>query len=264
MTDAPPWLVLLRDLAQTFPDSGVWKNSSKALAGIGDVDFVAPSSSWPEVRTRFERWASTHGMTPIPACLHRPGAMYLLAMPEDGDRLVQLDVRSRVTFHRMTVFTAAELSNLLVVDALGYRRTRHGAEGVLSLFLKCTSPAGSLLFDCMEESSVETLLRNDWEGALLAARLFRAAEPEVIRTAMSIISGSWDDATARAVVRKVRRAGLREPATTLRLMPFLITRRSCPLLSWVIDNGQAVPPDRDSWLTAVSKRHPRTALPASA
>lgn len=248
------WVPLLQDLAGTDADMAVYKNAERALVGDGDVDFLAPRARWPEIEEAFARWGGIHGLDVMPACRHRPYAMYLVAADHDGG-LLQLDVRDRVHFRRATLVTAEDAAPMYESHALGFRALRPGAEGVLKLFLRGMGPRGELLEESAAKYSIRELVRDDPEGAESMAACFLPAPDDALAVVRSLADGRWDSARARSMSRSFAMASLRDPVTLTRLAMFRRARRTCPLLRWVLRNGQARPPRLEDWMGEVREAH---------
>lgn len=250
------WVPLLQDLAGIETDMAVYKNVGQALEGDGDVDFLAPRRLWTQIEDAFDRWGSTHGLVTMPACRHRPYAMYLVAADHDGS-LLQLDVRDRLHFRRATLVTAEEAAPMYESHPLGFRVLRPGAEGALKLALRGMGPRGELREEPVVRYLIRELVRDDPKGAESMAACFVPAPDDALVVVRSLIDGSWDSGRARSMSRAFATASLRNPVTLARLAMFRRTRRTCPLLRWVLQNGQAQPPRLEDWIGEVRHSHAR-------
>ena len=123
-------LPLFRRLTTLSPASIAWKNADPALAGVGDVDWVAPSETWDAIVSEVRAWATQVGLGPVVVCRHIPDGMFVLALDAERE-FFQLDVRSRATYRGATVFRAHDLVPMAEMDPRGFRTLRPGAEGLL-------------------------------------------------------------------------------------------------------------------------------------
>lgn len=248
------WVPLLQNLAGIDAEMAVYKNADRALEGDGDVDFLAPRKRWPEIEDAFARWSGIHGLDAMPACRHRPFAMVLVASDHNGS-LLQLDVRDRVHFRRATLLTAEDAAPMYVSHALGFRVLRPGAEGALKLALRGMGPRGELREKSVAKYSIRELVRDDPEGAESMTTRFVPAPDDALAVVRSLADGEWDSARSRSMSRAFATASLRDPVTLARLAMFRRARRTCPLLRWVLQNGQAQPPRLEDWIGEVRGAH---------
>jgi thymidylate kinase len=256
--DGSPWAALLAELDSVAPQIGVWKNADDALRGRGDVDYSAPRECWPEIHAVFRIWADTYGFESVPPCLHRPGAMYLVALDRSNGRLMQLDVRERLTSGGSDVIDAKRLGGLLVYEGRPFKTLPTGAEAALKLLLTCIDRRGRIREDCWADESVATGIATDFPGALGATSRIRNGRRAASRLVESIRSGSPDHGAARAFRRDSRLAALREPGRFPEHALYRVQRRQCPLLRWVLSHGQQLPPDPDGWIGEARRAHGNT------
>ena len=252
---ASPWVDLLGQLDSIAPGVGVWKNADAALDGNGDIDYFAPRSTWPAIAATFRSWSESHGFECMPPCLHRPGALYLIAIDRRGRRLMQLDVRERLTLAGSEMMDASELGTLLQEGRYGFKQLRPGAEATLKLMVKCIDPRGRLRAECLEEESVSAGIGADLASARQASSLLRHGRHEADRLVLSIASGHPDSVAARSLMRGVRMAAFLHPWRVARLVWYRLRRKWCPTLAWILAQGQQVPPHLDRWVDDVRRVH---------
>jgi thymidylate kinase len=250
-----PLLTLLVGLDFVGPNIGVWKNADEALHAEGDIDYFAPRNLWPAIVATFRSWADAHGFEHLPPCLHRPGTMYLLAVDHVGGRLIQLDVRERLTVSGAEVIDANGLSDLLLETGHGFRSLRPGAEATLKLLLKCIDGKGHLQEVCMAEESIASGIAEDVDGARATAGLLTRGGQMAHRLVNSIAAGHPDHAVARSLWRNLRMDTFRRPATLIELATYRLRRRLCPVLRWILSHGQQLPTQVDQWITDVRRVH---------
>ncbi|MGH2678725.1 MAG: hypothetical protein ACRDHB_10255 [Actinomycetota bacterium] len=249
------WLPLLQQLTKVIKDGGVWKNAEDALEGTGDVDYTAPPGRWSLIREEFRRWAGRVAAHPVLVCRHIPFTMLAVAVDRERRELLQLDVRSRLTFRGSTLVRASELPPLMVMDADGFRRLRPGAEGVLKLVHKGLGMGGRPKWPRLRDEQVEHLLRSDPQGVREAVELLGTRN--VLRGASALAAGQWNRRamvlsdllfTARAVL---------EPATALQRLRFrLVERDRCPIVVATTRNARRIPEPVDRWVRLAERHHP--------
>ena len=251
----PPSLALLVELDSIDPAIGVWKNAAEALDGVGDIDYFARRDLWPAILATFRSWADAHGFEHLPPCLHRPGTMYLLAVNHVGGRLMQLDVRERLTVSGSEVIDAKGLGALLVETGHGFKALRPGAEAALKLLLKCIDRRGDLQEACLADETVAPGIVEDLGGAHATAGLLTRGGHKAKRLVNSIAAGHPDRAAARSFWRDVRMDSFRRPAILTELAVYRLRRRLCPALRWILSHGQQLPTQADQWITDVRRVH---------
>ena len=182
-------LPLFRTLTELSPSSLVWKNADTALAGIGDVDWMAPQITWASIIAQVRRWAAEAGLGPVIVCNHVPEGMFVIAL--DGyNEFFQLDVRSNASFRGATVFSAEDLVDMASMDPRGFRRLRPGAEGLLKLVLKGLAWGGRPRVAKLQSEGVLPLIVQDAVGVRDAAALFNPASNALISAAEGFTHGS--------------------------------------------------------------------------
>ncbi len=256
-TMAPaPWLPLLVRLTEEYPRWAVWKNAESALAGTGDVDAVAPSSDWKGIAAEFRRWARERRRGPVIECRHIAGGMNLVAVPPDGDLLLEMGVKWRKVWRGATLFTLDQLEDLLDMDDRGFRRLRPGAEGLFKLLLNGLRWSGGPDARGLEAKGVGNLLRADPDGARAAARLLGRAGRPAERLARGVAEGEWDRGAALAVQGWTVARAIGEPRVAARRALFrLAGRRSCAVVATLLGARRRIPADRAAWLARVAENH---------
>jgi thymidylate kinase len=250
-----PSLALLLELDSVGSNIGVWKNATDALRAQGDIDYFAPRNLWPAILATFRSWADAHGFEHLPPCLHRPGTMYLLAVDHVGGRLMQLDVRERLTVSGSEVIDANGLGALLVETGHGFKTLRPGAEATLKMLLKCIDGRGRLQEACLADESVASGIVEDLGGAHATAGLLARGGHNADRLVKSIAGGHPDRASARSFWTDLRMDTIRRPATLTELAIYRLRRRLCPVLRWILSHGQQLPTQADEWITDVRRVH---------
>jgi hypothetical protein len=247
------WIELLVELTDRRGDWLSWKGYRSALEGPGDVDSVAPAQAWPTIREVVGEWAVRHGLGPVVVCPHAPGLLHIVALPPTDDPYFELDVNRRKVFLGSTLFRPSQLEPMTVMDDLGVRRLRPGAEGVMKLVQNGMRRGARVRWDQMEKKGIVELLAADPEGVVQAASLFGRASGALVRGARSVARGHWDRAAMIAVeLWCVARAAV-EPDAVLWRLRFRWHRHRCPVLQSVFDGGRRVPLDtRRAWLDAVA------------
>ena len=245
------WLPLLRQLTVREPSWCVWKNADAAIAGIGDVDSVAPRRAWQEIAGEFRAWASTTGAGPVVICTHAPGTLVAVACVGPERRsLMQLDVYDRVgrIAHAEMISTSAEL------DPRGFRRLRAGAEG-LFLLLELSRRVGRPPRSREETEHMKALLRSDPEGAEQAARAAGLGGALALLAARSVAEGRWNFGAMAALELVYAQRAIREPSQRLAWLRFRLShKKGCAVLRALADD-RVIRGDVDAWLRTVSSNH---------
>jgi thymidylate kinase len=255
------WLPLLVELTEACPTWSVWKDADGALAGTDDVDALAPRESWPTIERIFRRWALDRGWA-VAVCRHIPWTLNLFAVA-DGE-LMQLEIKSQVTFRGAVHVTAADTLSVSELDEGGFRRLRPGAEGLIKLTLHGLRRGGRPNAEALRTHRVADALRTDPEGAEAMARTFGAVGSLLLRAASAAADDEWDRpamlviegwAAARAIVR---------PQITVRREWFRRFRRSrCPVLQTVYSYGRSLPQPEGQWLRRARESGHEVVVPGS-
>ena len=249
------WLPLLRHLTQTAPRWIVWKNAEFALEGTGDIDSAVPRADWPPLMKEFHDWAGEHGLGPVIECPHAPNVMHLVALCDD-EPFFELDLMAKKIFLGSTLFEAEQLLPLAEMDALGFRRVLPGAEGLMKLVYNGVRRDGTPNVNGLATKRVAELLRNDPDGARLAAeQLFGPAGRAGLRLARVVAAGEWDRRAALELQAWFLLRAAREPRSVAARARFHVARRRCPVLVSVTSGGRRIPGDREEWITRVRRDH---------
>ncbi len=250
------WLSLLRTLTAEFPRFAVWKNAASAFAGTGDLDVLAPRQDWPTIEQRFLTWSRGRGFGPVVVCRHVPSGPHLLAVANDSDYLVHLDVSIRGTFRGSTLVDVQQLQELTEIDEQGYRRVRPGAEGIFKLCMNGTRRGGRPNREALEIKHVAPLLASDPDGVLRASRLLGPVSAALRRGAAAVVEDDWDRAAMRQVEAWALLRGLAEPRVAAgRLWVNHWAARRCPVIRLVKENNRRLPADREGWIAEVASDH---------
>ena len=245
------WLPLLRELTASVPEWGVWKNADSALAGTGDVDSAAPPHCWPVIRAAFAEWAGSQGLGPVVACPHVPDGLFLLALDRERGRVLELDVAGSQPLRGHSLFHADQLGPLMVIDPLGFRRLRPGAEGLLLLLLTGLRHGGRQNTERIASRGIVALLESDPGGVRAAARLLGSARRPVLRLADAVCAGGWSRTAALTVEA---RCSLLSPPSWAARARYRLGWARCPVNA-VIRGGRRLPADVDAWLDEVRVGH---------
>jgi hypothetical protein len=234
----------------------VWKNADKALAGIGDIDWVAPPVTWTSIVAQVRRWAAGAGLGPVIVCDHLPDGVFVIAL-NGPNEFFQLDVRSKASFRGSTVFRAEDLVTMARMDRRGFRRLRPGAEGLLKLVLKGVTWGGQPRLGKLQSEGVLELISQDVVGVREAAALFKPASGALVSAAESFCNGKWDTPAMLAVELVCSLKALTQPRVAFRRARFrAYAMKRCPVIQASL-NGLYRPPTNDytAWLSRVSKSH---------
>jgi thymidylate kinase len=243
---AEVWLPLLVELTECCPAWTVWKSADEALLGTGDVDAVAPRTSWPSIESIFRKWASERGW-PVVVCRHIPWTLNLFALVDR--ELLQLEVKSKVSFRGAVHFTAADAVLVSELDDGGFRRLRPGAEGLIKLTLHGLRRGGRPNRQALEHHEVAKSLREDPSGAVGMAHAFGFARRASIRAAEVFAAGDWDRRAMLTVEGWAAVRAIAQPHVTLQREWFRrVRRRRCPVLQAVYAHQRTLPEDENVWL----------------
>ncbi|CAN5577195.1 hypothetical protein BH20ACT23_BH20ACT23_23540 [soil metagenome] len=249
------WLPLLRDLSHLSPDHAVWKNAESGLKGTGDVDFVAPQSSWPAVEEAFRSWAECNAMGPVIACRHMPDTVFLVAVDRARSDFVQLDVRSRMTFRGSTVFVPGDLGACFELDTRGFRRLRPGAEGLLKLVVSGIAPGGRPKHRAIAKESVVELLTRDPRGVDAGAAVCGPVRDAARRGAQAVRESRWNRRAMATVEAWFVAKGLAEPLTVWGRARAKRAKSECLLIQTSIKQSRRISGEIEDWLRRVETDH---------
>jgi len=229
--DAPPqtsWSSLARLLTAEVGVWAVWKGADD-LDAHGDLDSIAPETSWEAVIAAFTRWSAAAGLRSVVVCRHVPGQ--LVAVGVGDQNLFQLDVVDRKLVHGAPAWRAGELLALCTV-ADGVRRLPAGAEG-----------AARRLADA-----------RDRDASRLAAADPESARALGLRGALASSSRAGLALEGLLVLR-----ALAAPRSVAAAIATDRSRGRCPVLA-ALRNERRVPEDAAGWLAVVADGHEVTPL----
>lgn len=251
----PDWLILLRRLTESTPRWLSWKNVESALAGVGDIDSVAPREDWDRVEVEFRRWAFEHGLGPVVVCPHAPFLLHLVALSSERSEFYELDVNRRKVFLGSTLFLPEDLLPLAIMDERGFRRLRPGAEGILKLVQNGMLRDGRPNQGGLASKGIPESLRQDPEGVRGGARLFGPAADAVLRAARALMEGDWDRWALLEMEGWFLARAVTEPDSVRARIRFRINVRRCPVLSAVVLNHRRIGEEPETWVRRVSQTH---------
>jgi hypothetical protein len=251
-----PWLPLLRQLNESFPRWGIWKNVESALAEEGgDIDAAAPQDDWSAIDGIHTKWALSNGASMVTQCLHVPGVVLMAAAYPGRPTLSELDICSESFIRGKILFRADDLMPLMIDDPRGFRRLRPGAEGLFVFLLNGVAWGGRPNHDVIERKKIIGLLNSDPEGVRSAAALLGRSSVHAIRAADAVCEGQWDRRSLLKVEKNHLLEAMLAPEDLWRRLWFRISAfRSCPLLK-VLLSGRRIPDDLEGWLMEVGKGH---------
>ena len=250
------WTSLLISLTQASPNWAVSGNIEEGLAGEGDVDLVAPSADWFRVDEEFRRWADSNGFHPVVSCSHRPGVLVLVAVDDPSTPVYKLEVLGYRHFRGTRLYAAEDLVQGMEMDPRGWRRLRPGAAALIKLLPNGVTWGGNLKWKGPKADRVLGLLKQDPEGALLAAEAFCCGRRLVVEAAREAGAGHWPRARMIGLEGLAVVKGLLSPADALARMRFRISPAGrCQLLS-VLKEGNLIIGDV-AQMRALAESHER-------
>ncbi|MDX1662012.1 MAG: hypothetical protein R3326_09495 [Gemmatimonadota bacterium] len=246
------WLSLLRRVTERYPRWSVWKNVASALEGHGDVDSFAPARDWPAIERTWLEWCRDHGLGPSVVCRHVPQGPHFVTLDPASPYLIQFDVKLLATFRGCALMGVDELLPMSEIDALGFRRIRPGAEGVLKLVYNGMHPGGEKNEEGLRVKRVVELLRSDPEGVRQAAELFGVAEAAIRRAVDAVMAGGWDRPALVAVEAWAHAKALTTPKVAVGRVWFnRVSKKRCPVLEVIREHDRRLPEDRAAWIERV-------------
>lgn len=248
------WLSLLTQLTTEVPEWFAMKGANSALTGTGDVDSIAPVRSWDDIADVFCGWAKAERLGPVVICPHAPYLLHMLAVSDLRPEVFELDVNSRKIYFGSTLFRPEDIAHLAVLDPLGYRRLRAGAEGVLKLIQNGSTRSGRPNPGALASKRVVELLESDPEGAHLFSERFGFGAGAIRRTVDSVIEGGWDRRALFAGKAWCVARAVREPDAIAARVRFRWQRNHCPVLRTVV-TGQRKVDSPATWLGEVGLTH---------
>jgi hypothetical protein len=251
-----PFLSLLRQLNQSFPRWGVWKNIESALAEEGgDIDAAAPQDDWSAIVDIHAKWALSNGASMVTQCLHVPGVVLMAAAYPGRSTLSELDICSESFIRGRLLFHANDLLPLMIDDPRGFRRLRPGAEGLFVFLLNGVAWGGRPNHDVIERKRIIGLLNSDPEGVRSAAALLGRSSVHAIRAADAVCERQWDRRALLKVEKNLLLEAMLAPGDLWRRLGFRFgALRNCPVLK-VLLSGRRVPDDLEGWLIEVGRSH---------
>jgi hypothetical protein len=250
------WLPLLRTLTLSSPHWGVWKNADRALAGIGDIDSAAPGEEWKLLSERHEHWAASNQAIAAIACSHVPDLLILIAVFPRLEKMLQLDLFAHCSWRGSRLFSAEQLTPLMVEDPRGFRRLTPGAEGVLLLLLNGVRWGGRPDVGALGEKRVWDLLQEDPAGVAAAADVV-GAPGEVMRAVTAYREGDWARLALLSLeTRAVIRSLIRRRALARRVVfRSGLHARICPV-DQALRNDRRVPANLGKWFQSIRSMGP--------
>ena len=250
------WLPLLRTLTEKSPGWLLWKNAESAFTGVGDIDAAAPVGEWPVVERCFREWAEEQGVGPVIVCHHIPGGLNLVAVPADSATLLEMGVKNDKIWRGSPLFEYDDLRPLAGMDPRGFRRLRPGAEGFFKLMLNGSRWNGQPNDEGLRTKNVASLLRQDPEGARLAAKTFGPAARAAVAAAEGAASGDWNRSAMLTVTAWALLRSAWQPAVLAQRLKFrLLAKKRCPVVATLLGDQRRIPADRDGWLRRVAETH---------
>jgi hypothetical protein len=250
------WLPLLRRLTEASPRWGIWKNVDAALNGSGDIDSTAPKTDWEMIEGEFVAWARSNGFSPVSACRHVPGVLFLIALDRDTREIYELDVHARKYFRGWTMFRPKDLAGVMEIDKRGFRRVCAGTEAMILLVQNGTKWGGRPNPGGLAAKDVVDKLKTDPAGLKDAARLFAPATDAAHRAALEASHGRWDRRAMMMVeTRSVAGAIVHPNIAATRVWSRYVKSR-CPILRVLFQDDRRVPEDLEGWLAEVAEHHP--------
>lgn len=253
------WLPLLRRLTERIPEWLVYKNAASFLFGTGDVDSVGRRDVWPAVTEEFLVWANERRLGPVVICNHISSVLFLVAIPDDSETFLEMDVSSGRLWRGSRLFDVEDLGELAEMDELGFRRLRPGAEGLFKFAFNGFGWRGRPDWPALHDKGILDQLRKDPEGVRRAARVSGLLERPAVRAIQGALEGSWDYPAVQALQAASAIRALRHPVFLTHRIPqtlrFRHGRPICEVLTTMIANRRRIPPDRRSWLNTLMRSH---------
>lgn len=248
------WLPLLRDLTEHVPEWVVLKNSKAAMQGVGDIDTFAPRSAYPEIERRFRAWAAAQGLRVIVVCHHNWRGPNFVAIRPGDPYLFSLDVKVGRLLRASWLVKVRDAQELAVMDELGYRRLRDGAEGTLKLLFNGMTRGGRRNDTGFREKGIVEALAADPEGALIASRFVGAAAPALRHGIRTVLAGGWSRRDMAAVEAWCYARAVLRPWIPLRQIYWRrVTVPGCAVAQLP---RRRLPEDREAWIGRVVASHP--------
>jgi hypothetical protein len=249
------WMELLHLLTEVCADCAVDGDVSEGFAGIGDIDLIAPTRSWPIIEREFLAWAVNHELRQVIVCRHRPGVLILLAGGEHDSTFYEMEVRAIRYFRGTLLFEAGDLAPLTKLDSTGVRRLGSGAGGLMRLIVSGTRWSGQLKWNKERLARVSERMRRDPQGVAAAAEVFGWAKKAALLGAESAVAGEWNRRAMLTVTAWALLKSLSRPDALVRRTLRRDAERECLVLRTLIQNKKEIPDDFEKWLDAVRVDH---------
>lgn len=253
------WLPLLRRLTERVPEWLVYKNATSTLYGAGDVDGLGRRRVWPTITAEFLVWATERRLGPVVICNHIPPVLFLIAVPDDSETFLQMDVSDGRLWRGSRLFEVEDTRGLAEMDELGFRRLRPGAEGLFKFAFNGIGWSGRPNWGALQAKGTLEQLREDPEGVRRAAQISGLSSWLALRSVRAALDGSWDYPATHALQAMSAVRALRHPAALARRLgqTFRIRRGAeiCEILTPMLRDGRRIPRDRAAWLDALSRSH---------
>jgi hypothetical protein len=255
-SEVSPRLRLMRELTRTFPSWAVWKNLKRTIEGKGDIDAVAPASSWNDVGQAFQAWAFSERFRGVIECRHVPGVLLLMALSPEGPAISELDLCDSFYWRAGRLTTAARVVPLFARDASEIRRFRHGAEGLFLLLFNGVKRGGRQDVRAIRRNHVIELIRSDPEGAHEAAStLSGGVGRPAMKLALAAQDEDWSRVSAFAAEARAVLNGVREPRDLVGRFSFRAgANRTCPVIA-ATRGGRRDEEDVERWLNTPTEFH---------
>jgi hypothetical protein len=253
------WLPLLRAMTDRFPEWSVQKGSASALGAVGDVDACGRPVDFPDMEREFRSWVDQHGLEFVTVCRHNWRGPLFVAIDPNSPYLLVHDVKLGRFFRGSPLMRLDEVLALSELDALGFRRVRPGAEGVLKLLWNGMARGGRRNDLGLRTKGVLELLRRDPSGADEAARIVGPAAPLLRHAVREAVAGRWSRPALVGVELWCLLRGLRRPDFIVRQLRYRYALAPrCPVLQLSMRAKRHLPPDREGWRAAVAASHAGT------
>jgi hypothetical protein len=254
--EVTPRVQLMRELSRTFPAWAVWKNLERTIQGKGDIDAVAPASSWRDIGKAFQAWAFSEGFRGVIECRHVPGVVLLMALSPDGPAISELDLCDSFFWRGGRLTTATKVVPLFAADASGIRRFRPGAEGLFLLLFNGVRRGGRQDPAAIRRSHVVELIGSDPEGAHEAASTLRGGVGRAaMKLALAAQDENWSRTSAFAAEARALLSGLREPHDLVARLGFWVgANRTCPVVA-ATRGGRRDEEEVERWLNTPTELH---------
>lgn len=249
------WTPLLVRLTETCPTWGIWKNVDECFGGSGDIDSTASVNEWPVIEEAFIDWAASNDLSPVIACRHIRGVLFLVALDRRSRTVHELDTNAKKYFRGWTMFRPEDLAPLMVMDRRGFRRVRTGAEGFILMVQNGTAWGGRVDRQGLAAKGAIEKMAADPDGAVEACGLFGIGGRSAIRGVEAAIAGGWDRGAMLRVEMRALGGALLAPHVAWSRIGARHIKKRCPVLHMIFQNHRALPEDMTGWLATVRRDH---------